>query len=84
MATNLELHPKRLGEKLKQIRENLGLSQNGILEELKLSEHLFRSNISQYELGHREPPLLVLLKYARLAKISVDILIDDEIDLPKK
>jgi hypothetical protein len=34
-------------------------------------------------LGTREPSLLTLLKYARAIDISTDILIDDEIDLPK-
>ncbi|MDX6498509.1 MAG: hypothetical protein QOG23_1769 [Blastocatellia bacterium] len=40
------------------------------------------SAVSQYELGTREPPLPILLKYARLAGISTDVLIDDEIGLP--
>jgi transcriptional regulator with XRE-family HTH domain len=42
------------------------------------------SAISNYELGTREPPLPVLLKYARLAGISTDVLIDDDLDLPEK
>lgn len=55
-----------------------------MLNQLGFKERLFRSNISQYELGTREPSLLVLLAYARLAKVSVDVLIDDELDLPQK
>jgi hypothetical protein len=43
-----------------------------------------RNYISAFELGTREPPLPVLLAYARLAGISTDVLIDDELDLPKK
>jgi transcriptional regulator with XRE-family HTH domain len=42
------------------------------------------SAVSQYELGTREPPLPVLLKYARLAGVIMDVLVDDEMDLPKK
>ena len=76
--------PERLAEKLKQIRLSLGLSQDGMLERLGLTEEFFRSRISAYELGNREPPLPVLLKYARLAAISTDVLIDDELDLPGK
>ena len=72
----------RLGEKLLRIRLDLGLSQNGMLERLGFGEELFRSNVSQYELGTREPPLPVLLEYARAAGVYVDDLIDDEIDLP--
>jgi transcriptional regulator with XRE-family HTH domain len=76
--------PERLAEKLKQIRLSLGLSQDGMLERLGLAEQFFRSRISAYELGNREPPLPVLLKYARLVGVSTDVLIDDEMDLPAK
>jgi transcriptional regulator with XRE-family HTH domain len=76
--------PERLAEKLKQIRLALGLSQGGMLERLGLTEEYFRSRISAYELGNREPPLPVLLKYARLVGLSTDVLIDDELDLPEK
>jgi len=34
-------------------------------------------------LGTREPPLPILLRYARLAGISTDVLIDDDLKLPK-
>ncbi len=76
--------PTRLGEKLQGIRAALGLSQNEILERLGFGGVLFRSNISQYERGVREPPLIVLLEYARLAGVWVDVLIDDKLDLPAK
>lgn len=72
----------RLGEKLLQIRLALELSQGGMLERLGFSEELFRSNISQYERGTREPHLPVLLAYARAANVYVEALIDDEVDLP--
>ena len=76
--------PERLAEKLLQIRLALGLSQDGMLARLGLSEKLFRSAVSGYELGTREPPLPVLLIYARTVGISTDVLIDDELDLPAK
>ncbi|HEY6189011.1 MAG TPA: helix-turn-helix transcriptional regulator [Pyrinomonadaceae bacterium] len=76
--------PERLAEKLLQIRMALGLSQDGMLERLGLADEFFRSRISAYELGNREPPLPVLLRYARLVGISTDVLIDDELDLPAK
>lgn len=81
MGTN-NLNPKRLAEKLKQIRIQKNLSQNEILQKLGFDNILFQGNISQYELGRREPPLTVLLAYARLAEISLEILIDDNLDLP--
>lgn len=75
---------ERLGEKLLQIRLALGLSQDGMLERLGLSEKYSRSRISAYELGDREPHLPILLLYARSVGISTDVLIDDEMDLPAK
>ncbi|MGC2236905.1 MAG: helix-turn-helix transcriptional regulator [Pyrinomonadaceae bacterium] len=76
--------PLRLAEKLLQIRKSLDLSQNALLSKLGAKDKLFRSNISQYELGTREPSLTVILSYARLANVFVDVLIDDELDLPKQ
>lgn len=75
------LNPERLAEKLKQIRIVNNLSQNEILQKLGFSKVLFQGNVSQYELGRREPPLLVILAYARLAEVTVDVLIDDDLDL---
>lgn len=74
----------RLAKKLLQIRTTLNLSQNEMLRHLGLDENLYRTSISNYELGDREPPLYVLLRYARAAGVCTDVLIDDELDLPAK
>ena|ERR1051326_1241727 len=76
--------PKRLAEKLLQIRLTLGLSQNGMLRRLNSPDKLLQTSISGYERGVREPPLLVLLEYARAAGVCMDALVDDSLDLPKK
>lgn len=76
--------PGRLAEKLTQIRDALGLSQNEILSRMGLAERLSRDDISKYERGVREPSLLVILRYARVAGVCVEVLIDDELDLPAK
>jgi transcriptional regulator with XRE-family HTH domain len=76
--------PKRLAEKLLRIREALGLSQNEMIKRLGLEDELTQSRISGYELGTREPSLPTLLTFSRLAGVCVDVLIDDEIDLPPK
>jgi transcriptional regulator with XRE-family HTH domain len=76
--------PARLAEKLLQIRTALGLSQNEMISRLRLTEELLREEISAFERGIREPPLPVLLKYARTAEVFVEVLIDDELDLPEK
>ena len=74
----------RLAEKLLRIRLELNLSQNGLLDHLGFSDELFRSNVSQYEHAERVPPLQVLLAYARAANVWLDVLVDDELDLPEK
>ena len=84
MARYARTKPKRLTQKLLQIRLALGLSQNQMLEKLGLADALFRSSISSYELGGSQPPLPVLLSYARLAGVCLDVLVDDEMDLPKR
>ncbi len=76
--------PARLPEKLLHIRDSLGLSQNGMIRRLGLSEDLYQGSISGYELGTREPPLPILLKYAQVAGVCVDVLINDDWNLPEK
>ena len=80
MGRSGRLRPKRLGRKLRAIREQLGLSQTQMSKALGLKVHY--SAVSNFELGTREPDLIVLLRYARLLGISTDVLIDDKLDLP--
>ena len=84
MGAAARLKPKRLAEKLLQIRTALDLSQTEILKRLGFEEVLTYHRISNYERGTGEPPLPMLLQYARLAGVSTDVLIDDELDLPAK
>jgi len=76
--------PKRLAEKLFRIREALGLSQSEIFRRLDVEEFSVVKRISDYETEKSEPPLPVLLKYARVAGVCVDVLIDDDQDLPAR
>jgi transcriptional regulator with XRE-family HTH domain len=76
--------PKRLAAKLVQIRTQLELTQEQMAEKLKRVKSPPDSGaISRFETGQREPSLLVILEYARLAGISTDVLIDDKLTLPK-
>ena len=84
MGRGTRQRPARLAEKLTQIRISLGLSQNEMISRLGLSNELIREAVSAFELGTREPPLPILLRYARVAGISTDLLIDDELDLPER
>jgi transcriptional regulator with XRE-family HTH domain len=83
MGSSARPKPARLAEKLLKTRTALGLSQNGMLSRLGESDELFRSSISAYERGMREPPLLILLKYAQIANVYLEAFIDDEMDLPE-
>lgn len=77
--------PAHLGKKLRQIRASLDLTLEQIIERLDYKDSpLYPTNISGMERGEREPPLTLLLAYARLVNISTDILIDDERNLPEK
>ena len=76
--------PLRLAEKLLQIRNALGLSQTEMHRRLGVEDLVEYHSISKYELNKNEPPLVILLEYARLANVYVEALIDDELDLPAK
>jgi transcriptional regulator with XRE-family HTH domain len=79
---NVGRKPHRLGEKLLAIRRALKLSQNGILRQLELSDELSQAEWSAYERGVRIPSLPVVLLVAKLAGVWMDVLVDDELDLP--
>jgi len=76
--------PERLAEKLLQIRLALGLSQTEMLKRLGLEEGMKYARISEYEQGLREPSLLTLLEYSRVAGVHMEALADDEMDLPAR
>lgn len=84
MGTRSREKPARLAEKMVQIRQALGLSQNEMLRRINASEKITREDVSKYERGLREPSLLVLLEYARAVGVWVDVLIDDRLNLPEK
>jgi len=76
--------PKRLGEKLGVIRKQLGLSQNEMVRRLGLNDKLTREEVSAYERGVREPSLPTLSRYAEVARVWIDVLVDDDLDLPNE
>jgi len=84
MGTRKIEKPERLAEKLRRIRLKLGLSQTKMAEALgQYGVKIHRSSICSYENDDRLPSPLAALAYAKLAKVSIDLLIDDERDLPK-
>ena len=73
--------PMRLGEKLLAIRKRLEMSQTQMARALELKVHY--SAVSNFELGTREPDMLVVLHYSRLAGVPMETLVDDQLDLPE-
>lgn len=82
MGEKARQKPERLSEKLLRIREALGLSQNELIR--RLDVELTQNRVSDYERGRGEPPLPLLLRYARLAGVCLERLVDDDLDLPEK
>lgn len=85
MGRSKRIIPKEMPGKLKLIREQLDLTLEQMSNqlEIKLQEldyagiTLYSGNIHEYEKGTREPMLPVLIAYARLGKITLDELVED-------
>ena len=85
MGQSRRPRPKRLAAKLRQIRLRLGLTQQQVAEHLSdVDSPRQAGHVSEYERGVREPSLLVLLAVARLASVPMEVLVDDQLDLPKR
>ncbi len=78
--------PKFLAQKLRTIRKTIdgGLSQAEMVSRLGFADDIDRTYISRYEAGVLEPPLSVLLRYAEVAGLHMEVLADDGIRLPDK
>lgn len=83
MGRGVRMRPARLPEKMLQIRNAFGDTQEGMVRRLGFPE-ITREYVSGFERGTREPPLPVLLRVAKIAGITVEVLIDDESELPAK
>jgi transcriptional regulator with XRE-family HTH domain len=79
-TTRRRRQPKGMPGKLLAIRVRLGLSQTEMATHLELKKAY--TVISSYERGTREPDLVTLLRYARLAGVSLETLVDDHAKLP--
>lgn len=78
-----------LADKLRLIRDGLGLTQAQMVEKLKSQKlpsplKIYPGNISRFEQGMREPTPLILLAYARAAGVAVEVLIDADLKLPAR
>ena len=84
MGRRRRARPKRLAEKLRQIRQGLGLTQTELIKLLGFEANLTKRDISAFERGSNEPNLMILLAYSEAANVYVEALIQDERDLPEK
>lgn len=85
MGRSRRPRPDRLASKLLQIRLTLGLTQQQMVEQLNYQKSpLLSPHISDFELDKRDPALAILLCYARVASIALEVLADDELDLPAR
>lgn len=87
MGKKRRTQPKKLKRKLKTIRVKIEVSQQGMVDLLRHyapNEVIVPGHISDFELGKREPNLIVLLAYSKLSNIPLNNIVDDELDLPEK
>lgn len=84
MGTRGRPRPVNLSKKLRQIRIALQLSQGEMVRRLGFEESIHVGRISEYESNMREPSLLVLLAYARVARVHLEVIVDDAVELPTR
>jgi transcriptional regulator with XRE-family HTH domain len=85
MGTKKRPVPARLPEKLLKIRRLLDLTQEQLAEKVShLPSPPQPGHISRFEQGLREPNLIYLLEISRLSGVSLEVLLDDRLDVPEK
>ncbi len=82
MGRKARMKPERVAEKLLRIRKALDLSQLEMLQQLGFADRIDARRISEFERGDAEPPLPVLLGYARVARIPLEEIVNDKLNLP--
>ena len=78
---NKEDLPKNLGTKLRAIRISKGWSLDKMAEALGRKGSSRRSRVHEWENGLRIPHPNVILAYAKIAGVTTDELIDDDLPL---
>ena len=87
MGRGRRARPKKLQEKVCEIRRKLDITQDEMAH--SLVEHgaektMHSGYVADFETGKRAPSLLGVLAYAKLMGVCADVLLDDEMDLPVK
>jgi transcriptional regulator with XRE-family HTH domain len=81
IRAHFRLTQEQMLERLTKAQEDLYSVQQSVHRSRSMLR-LVRGHISEYEQGKREPPLTVVLLYARIAQIPMEILVDDAMQLP--
>lgn len=85
MGSGRRPRPARLAQKLAEIRGRMGLTQAEMFERLgDTGTRLYVGHIDDYEKDRRVPTLQVVLAYSRVAGIAMEMIVDDDLDLPKR
>jgi len=80
MARYKRKQPKKLAEKLREIRFRLDMTQQQVAERLGTDA----SSVSRFERGIRDPSLLEILEYSYMSGVGIEVLIDDKKSLTRK
>ncbi|MBF7097442.1 helix-turn-helix domain-containing protein [Alkalibacter mobilis] len=70
---------KTFGEKIRRSRENLGISQDTLAKEAGVSQR----TITSYETNNSRPRGITARKLAKALGVSVDYLLNEDVDDPK-
>lgn len=73
---------RRLGEKVRQLREGHGLSQSELAARIGMSDRS-KGYISEIESGKKLPSLPILLGLATFFEVTTDYLLKDDLTAPE-
>lgn len=71
--------PKKLGNKMREVRLRLNKTQEEVADVLGTDS----GAVSRYEHGLREPSLLELLAFSRMSGVEMEVFVDDKMNIPK-